>query len=310
MNSVLIVGSIGLDSLKTPFGERENVLGGSVSYASVASSLFCPVNVVGIIGKDFPQEYINLLQSRNIDLEGLEVSDQGTFKWKGYYEYDMNQAHTVETQLNAFANFNPTIPESYKHSQFVFLANIHPSLQLNVLNQIENPVFTICDTMNLWISNTKQELTEVMKRVNLVLLNEGEARQFCETPNIIAAAKQVLELGPEYVIIKKGEHGALLFDKYGNIFSAPAFPLESIKDPTGAGDTFAGGLIGYLAQCGEINDKNLRKAVIAGSALASFTAEEFGLEKLKEVRIDDLYERYSQFKNLTSFEEIIVPQLV
>jgi sugar/nucleoside kinase (ribokinase family) len=304
MNKVLIVGSIGLDTLKTPFGERNEILGGSVSYASVASSLFSPVNVVGVVGKDFPSEYIDLFKSKSINLEGLEVTEESTFRWKGYYEYDMNQAHTVETQLNAFAKFNPVLPENYVNSEYVFLANIHPSLQLNVLNQIKNPKFTICDTMNLWISNTKHELLEVIKKVNLVLLNEAEARQLCETPNLVAAASQILKMGPQYVIIKKGEHGALLFDQNGEVFASPAYPLEVIKDPTGAGDTFAGGFIGYLASVDEINSSNLRKAVIIGSALASFTAEEFSLERLKNVDLKDLHTRYGEFERLTVFESL------
>jgi len=287
MNEVLIVGSIALDSLKTPFGEKDDVLGGSVSYASIASSLFCNVNIVGVVGQDFPSEYVNLLVSRGINIEGLECRQGNTFKWKGYYEYDMNQAHTLETQLNVFADFNPVLPPKYVDSKFVFLANIHPSLQLNVLNQAKNPAFTMLDTMNLWISNTKSELIEVIKRVNLVLLNEGD-----------------------YVIIKKGEHGALLFDKSGDIFSSPAYPLEIIKDPTGAGDTFAGGFIGYLAQAGEINSCNLRKAVIIGSALASFTAEEFSLDRLKSVTYDDLCKRYSEFERIAAFESLELAKTV
>ncbi len=305
MNNVLIVGSIVLDSLKTPYGKIKDGLGGSVVYGSVASCLLSPVNMVGVVGQDFPQEHIELFKQKGINTEGLEVSQGKTFRWKAYYEGDMNQAHTVETQLNAFADFNPVIPESYNNSEFVFLGNIHPELQLNVLNQVKNPKFTMCDTMNLWISTTKEQLTEVMKRVNLVLVNECEARQFCETPNLVKAAKKILDLGPQYVIIKKGEHGALLFDKEDNIFCAPAYPLSKLKDPTGAGDTFAGGLIGYLARCSEVNSENLRKAIIVGSTLASYTAEEFSLNKLKEITMDDLYERYNKFSQLTQFDSIV-----
>ena len=310
MKKVLIVGSIGLDSLKTPFGERKDILGGSVSYASIAASLFTSVNMVGVVGNDFPTQYIDLFKSRNINIAGLECKNGETFKWKGFYEYDMNQAHTVDTQLNVFADFNPVLPPDYMDSDFVFLANIHPALQLNVLNQFGKDKFTMADTMNLWISTTKDELLEVIKRVNLMLLNEGEARQLCGTPNLIAAANQILSMGPDYVIIKKGEHGALLFSKSGNrageIFSSPAYPLEIIKDPTGAGDTFAGGFIGYLAQAGEINSSNLRKAVVVGSALASFTTEDFSLDKLKTVTCDDLCERYCEFERLSSFDSLDV----
>lgn len=301
MKNVLIVGSIGLDTLKTPYGERQDILGGSISYASMAASIFCPVSMVGVVGQDFPSEYVDLFTSRGIRTEGLEFRQGKTFRWNGYYEYDMNQAHTVDTQLNVFADFNPVLPEEYIDAEFVFLANIHPSLQLNVLNQVKNPRFTMLDTMNLWISTTRNELMEVIKRVNLVLLNEGEARMLCDTPNLVVAANKVLEMGPEYVIIKKGEHGAILFTKSGEIFSSPAYPLEIIKDPTGAGDTFAGGFIGYVAQSAEISGNVLRRGVVIGSALASFTAEEFSLDKLKTVTFADLDQRYSEFEKLASF---------
>ena len=304
MNSILIVGSIALDSLKTPFGEKEDILGGSVSYASVAASLFSPINIIGVVGQDFPPHHIDLYKSKNIDLRGLEFKEGKTFRWSGYYEYDMNQAHTINTELNVFADFEPVLTEEYKESNFVFLANIHPLLQLNVLNQVQKGSFVMADTMNLWISTTREELLEVIKGVNLMLLNEGEARQLCNTPNLINAANQILEMGPEYVIIKKGEHGALLFTREGEIFSSPAYPLESIKDPTGAGDTFAGGFIGYLAQGKEINSCNLRRAIVVGSALASFTTEDFGLERLKNVNCTDLNNRYCEFERLTSFESL------
>jgi ribokinase len=304
MSKVLIVGSIGLDTLETPFGKKDSVLGGSVSYASIAASLFSPINMVGVVGQDFPSVYVDLFKSRGINTNGLEFKEGKTFRWKGYYEYDMNQAHTLDTQLNVFADFNPVLPEEYLDSDFVFLANIHPSLQLNVLDQIKSPKFTMVDTMNLWISTTKNELIEVIKRVNMVMLNEGEARQLCETPNLVAAANQILEMGPDFVVIKKGEHGALMFNKAGEIFSSPAYPLEVIKDPTGAGDTFAGGFIGYLAHEGEITSCNLRKAVIIGSAMASFTAEDFSLDKLKTISFVDLQERYCEFERLSAFESI------
>lgn len=301
MSKVLILGSIALDSLKTPFGERKDVLGGSVSYASVASSLFSPTNIVGVIGEDFPQEHIELLQSKGINVEGLEKAPGRTFRWGGYYEYDMNQAHTVDTQLNVFADFSPKIPERYKDSKFVFLANIHPTLQLDVLEQLDNAEFVMLDTMNFWINTTKDELKKVISRVNLMLLNDAEARQLCDTPNLVEAANKVLSMGPEYVVIKKGEHGALLFTKSGQIFASPAYPLENLKDPTGAGDTFAGGFIGYLASCEQVTFENMKKAVIVGSALASYTAEDFSLDKLKTVSCQDLCQRYSAFEQLTCF---------
>ncbi len=301
MSKVFILGSIALDSLETPFGKRKDVLGGSVSYASVASSLFSETNIVGVVGKDFPQQYIELLESKGINVEGLERANGKTFRWDGYYEYDMNQAHTLDTQLNVFADFCPKIPESYKDSKFIFLANIHPSLQMNVLEQFKNPNFVMLDTMNLWINTTQEELQKVISKVNLLLLNDAEARQLCKTPNLVEAARKLLMQGPSYVIIKKGEHGALLFTKAGEIFSAPAYPLEIIKDPTGAGDTFAGGFIGYLATCGEINFEQMKKAVIIGSVLASYTAEDFSLDKLKTVDYKDLCKRFCEFENLSNF---------
>lgn len=301
MSNVLILGSIALDSLKTPFGTRKDVLGGSVSYASVASSLFSNTNIVGVIGDDFPQQHIELLESKGVNTEGLEKAAGKTFRWDGYYEYDMNQAHTVDTQLNVFADFAPKIPESYKSSEFVFLANIHPALQLNILEQLNKPKFVMLDTMNLWIDTTKDALLKVISKVDLMLLNDAEARQLCETPNLVEAANKILKLGPSYVIIKKGEHGALLFSQTGEIFAAPAFPLETIKDPTGAGDTFAGGFIGYLSSCGEINFEQMKKAVVVGSALASYTAEDFSLDKLKTVNCKDLCARYCAFEKLSGF---------
>lgn len=310
MNNVLIVGSIGLDSLKTPYGEKNGILGGSVSYASVAASIFSPVGIVGVVGQDFPDEYLQLFKERGIDTTGLEISEGKTFKWKGFYEGDMNQAHTVETQLNAFGEFAPVLTDDIADCDYLFLANIHPAIQLSVLKQVKKPKFTMLDTMNLWISNTKDELIEVIKQVDLVLVNEGEARMLCDTPNLIAAAKQILDMGPKYVAIKKGEHGALLFDKEGNVFASPAYPMEQVKDPTGAGDTFAGGLVGHLAKCGEINFENLKQAVIVGTSLASFTAEEFSLDKLVTVNKSILESRYNEMMNLTSFamlpEEVTV----
>lgn len=305
MAEILIVGSIALDTIKTPFGNKQDILGGSCSYASVAASLYSPVNIVGVVGTDFPQEAVELFKSKNINIDGLEYADGETFRWKGYYEYDMNQAHTLETHLNVFGTFSPKITGNCKKAEYVFLANIHPSLQLEVLKQIENPKFVICDTMNLWIDTTRKDLLEVISKVDMMLLNEAEARQLCETPNLIAAAKKVLELGPQYVIIKKGEHGALLFDKEGNYFIAPAFPLEIIKDPTGAGDTFAGGMIGFVANQDDISLKTFKRAMVVGSSLASFTCEDFSLNKLKTITKNDLHKRYQEFEKITYFEPFV-----
>lgn len=304
MNKVLIVGSIALDSLKTPYGERDNVLGGSLSYASVASRMFSPVNIVGIVGDDFPQEHLDFFKERNINTDGLKISNEGTFRWKGYYEGDMSQAVTVDTQLNAFANFNPVLTPEYAESDYVFLGNIHPALQLNILNQIDGAKFTMMDTMNLWINETRETLLKVINRVDLVLLNEGEARMLCNTSNLVEAAQRVLTMGPKYVIIKKGEHGALMFSKKGDIFASPAYPLNEVKDPTGAGDTFAGGLIGCLAKLGDINSENIRQSIVAGTVLASFTTQDFSLDKLKTVTEVDMLKRFDEMQNLTSFKSI------
>jgi sugar/nucleoside kinase (ribokinase family) len=305
MAKLLIVGSVALDSIKTPYGEREEILGGSCSYASVAASLYCDVNMVGVVGTDFPKKAIELFESKNINLEGLEYADGQTFRWKGYYEYDMGQAHTLATHLNVFGDFSPKIPEQYKNSEYVFLGNIHPALQLDVLNQIENPKFVVCDTMNLWIDATREDLLKVISKVDMLQLNEEEARQLCETPNLIKAARRVLNLGPKYVIIKKGEHGALLFDKEGHCFISPAYPLESLKDPTGAGDSFAGGMMGAITYKDDISFKTIKSAIVSGTVIASFTVEEFSLEKISSITMKDVQDRYDEFKSYTRFEPLI-----
>ena len=300
--SVLIVGSVALDSVTTPFGEVKDVLGGSATYASYAASFYSPINLVGVVGKDFPQANINLLKDRKISIDGLQIADGKTFRWAGYYEYDMNQAHSLITELNVFSTFNPHIPEGYRNSEFVFLANIDPDLQLNVLEQVEKPKLVVLDTMNYWIQNKKSSLLKVMSKVDMALLNDGEARQLCETPNLVKAAKMVLSMGPKIVIIKKGEHGSIMFTD-STVFSAPAYPLESIFDPTGAGDTFAGGLIGYLSASEDLSDSNLRRAVIVGSVLASFDVEDFSLNRLKRLTQEELYSRYRAFRTLVHFDE-------
>lgn len=307
MADLLIVGSIALDSIKTPYGEKEDILGGSCSYASVAASVFCPVNMVGVVGTDFPTDAIDLFKSKNINIEGVEYAEGKTFRWKGYYEYNMNVAHTLATHLNVFGDFKPKIPENYKDSDYVFLANIHPALQLDVLNQIKKPKFVVCDTMNLWIDSTRNELLEVIKRVDMLQLNEDEAKQLCETPHLITAAKRVLDLGPKYVIVKKGEHGVMLFSKEGHCFLSPAFPLERVKDTTGAGDSFAGGMMGVIAMKDDISEKTMRTAIVTGTVTASFTVEDFSLDRLKTITSKDLYDRYHSFSEFTRFEEFACP---
>ena len=302
--SVLIVGSVALDSVTTPFGEVKEVLGGSATYSSFSASFYSPVNLVGVVGKDFPEKHISLLKERNITIDGLQVEDGKTFRWAGYYEYDMNQAHSLSTELNVFSTFHPHIPEQYRSSEFVFLANIDPDLQIEVLNQVRKPKLVVLDTMNYWIQNKKESLQKVISMVDLVLLNDGEARQLCDTPNLVKSAKMVMGMGPKIVIIKKGEHGSLMFTPT-TVFSAPAYPLETIFDPTGAGDTFAGGLIGYLAASDDLTDDNLRRAVITGSVLASYNVEDFSLNRLKRLSQDELYSRYRAFQTLIQFDDQI-----
>lgn len=302
MANLVIVGSLALDTVKTPFGKVKGALGGAATYSSYAASFFSKnIGIVGVVGSDFPAQHLHLLQQRGISTEGVEIDKKGkTFRWEGYYEYDMSQAKTVSTELGAFANFKPQLPESYKDAEYVFLANIDPELQLSVLEQTKKPKLVLLDTMNYWIQTKKQQLLEVVRKVDVLLLNDSEARQLFETPNLVKAAGAALKLGPKYVIIKKGEHGALLFSD-GNHFSAPAYPLEMIKDPTGCGDSFAGALIGYMAANDSTSEKNLRKAIIYGSVVASFNAEDFSLERLKTLKAADIKSRYGEFERIRQF---------
>jgi len=289
--SVVVVGSIALDSVKTPFGERSNALGGSATYFSYSASFFTDVKLVGVVGKDFPQEHVQLLKKRKIDLAGLQAVDGETFRWSGTYEFDLNQAKTLATHLNVFERFRPDLPENYRDAECVFLANIDPDLQLSVLRQVRRPKLVAADTMNLWISVKKQSLLEVCKRIDILILNEGEARQFTDQSSLVRAGRLIRSWGPKYVVIKKGEHGSLLFCK-DKILTAPAFPLEEVFDPTGAGDTFAGGFIGYLNKKGnKLNDRLLHQALFHGTVMASFNVEDFSLERLKKVRPADIQKR-------------------
>jgi sugar/nucleoside kinase (ribokinase family) len=299
---VLIVGSMALDSVRTPTGEVRDALGGAADYSSVAASFFAPVQLVGVVGDDFPQEHLDFLAARGIDLAGVETVPGGkTFRWAGYYDFDLNIAHTLDTQLNVFADFQPKLPELYKKAQYVFLANIDPELQLQVLSQIENPVLTVCDTMNFWIEGKPDALKEVLKHVDIAFMNDAEARQLTGKLSIIKAAKALQELGPRSVIIKKGEHGALLFhgDEH---FAAPSYPLEDIADPTGAGDSFAGGFMGYVASQGDLSMATLRKAIIYGSVLASYNVEDFSLNRMRRLTPEDIAARYRAFQQIAFFE--------
>lgn len=297
---ILVVGSIALDSIETPFGKVESILGGSAVHFSCAASFFTPIGLVGVVGQDFPQEHLDFLKERGVDLKGLKIDEGETFRWKGYYEYDLNQAHTLDTRLNVFEKFHPRLPDEYRNTDFVFLANIDPELQQEVLRQVEKPKFICCDTMNFWIETKPQALMETLELVDVALMNDSEARELCKTYSLVDASRKILALGPRAVVFKKGEHGALMFTDSTH-FSAPAFPLEEVKDPTGAGDSFAGGFLGYLAKTGELSESNIRKAVIYGSVMASFNVEGFGLDRLRNLTQDEIEERYELFRKITVF---------
>ena len=302
--TVLVVGSLALDNVRTPFGEVEGALGGSCSYASVSASHFAPTAIVGVVGGDFPAAHLDLFRSRKIDTSGVEVVPDGkTFRWRGYYEYDMSQAHTLETQLNAFATFEPKIPENLREAEFVMLGNIDPELQLEVLRQVRRPRLTLLDTMNYWIEGKRAELMKVIERCDIVLLNDAEARMLCDTVNLQVAARQLLTMGVKRVIIKKGEHGCLMFSA-NTFFAAPAFPLEVVKDPTGAGDTFAGGFIGYLAAAPRLTEAVYRQAVVVGTAMAGFTVEDFSLRRLSTLTPETISGRCDKLLKHTKFNPV------
>jgi sugar/nucleoside kinase (ribokinase family) len=302
--SILVVGSLGLDTIETPFAKVEESLGGSAVYISLAASFFSPeVKLVGVVGEDFPEKYIQLLRDHHIDLEGLQIVKGGkTFRWSGKYHYDMNSRETIFTELNVFKDFNPVIPENYRDSKFIVLGNIDPDLQMNVLNQLNHPEFIICDTMNYWIERKNEALRKLLTMVDLLVVNDSEARLLANHPNLIRAAKIILEMGPKKLVIKKGEHGSLLITR-DTIFVAPAFPLENISDPTGAGDTFAGGMVGYLSRVNSINDEELKKAIIYGSVLASFCVEKFSVDGLLSLNDAKINDRFTQFCKLIQIEE-------
>jgi sugar/nucleoside kinase (ribokinase family) len=301
--SILVVGSVAIDSVETPFGVGENVLGGSATYFSTSASFFTDVNLVGIVGEDFPQEHIDFLKSRNIDLRGLVRESGKTFHWKGKYGFDLNEAQTLDTQLNVFQTFRPQIPAEYADTEYLILANIDPELQLEVLAQVKNPRVIACDTMNFWISSKPEALKKVISKVDFFIINEGEARQLSGEVNLVKAARAILAMGAKNLIIKRGEYGVLLFTK-GSIFAAPAYPLEKVFDPTGAGDTFAGGFMGYLANTGNISEEGIRQAIIFGSVMASFNVEDFSLDRLRTLQYSEIDERYRSFKAMTHFESL------
>jgi sugar/nucleoside kinase (ribokinase family) len=300
MSELIIIGTIGYDTVETPFGKRTRALGGSATYASVAASFFSKPGMVAIVGDDFEHQHKTLLESKGINLAGVKQAAGKTFAWGGSYEFDMNEAKTNFTELNTLLDFDAALPDGYKNAKFIFLANTDPVLQLTVIEQLRDPTFIVMDTMNFWIQTKKVELMNVIRKVDVLLLNDGEARMLFDTPNLVKAAQQALNLGPKFVIIKKGEHGALLFGN-GTHFSAPSYPLEVIKDPTGCGDCFAGGFVGYLAKHKTIDESALRKAVIYGSVIASFNAEDFSLDRISGLTDDEIEKRFAQMKDLRDF---------
>ncbi|MEP6604288.1 MAG: PfkB family carbohydrate kinase [Spartobacteria bacterium] len=300
--SVLVVGSIALDTVKTPVEEHADLLGGSASYAALGASFFSPVKLVGVVGDDFPESEFEFWKSRKIDIEGVQRAHGKTFRWSGEYAWDLNTRETRSVALNVFEHFKPVLPASYRKSDFVLLANIAPSLQSHVLEQMEKPRFVVADTMDLWIETARADLDALLPHVDLLILNDSEAREMTKETSLIKAGRSIRKMGPQYVAIKKGEHGALLFGE-DEFFSCGAYPLEDIHDPTGAGDSFAGGMAGYLAgHVKTVRFTDLRKAMIFGSVLASFCVEEFSLERMRTLTLAQINERYETFKMMSEFE--------
>ncbi|CAN5700741.1 PfkB family carbohydrate kinase [soil metagenome] len=299
--SILAVGSVALDDVETPFGRVTGALGGSAVHFAASASLFTPVHVVGVVGSDYPLDRLDFLRDRGVDLGGLEVTEGESFRWSGRYTHDLATAHTLDTRLGVFADFHPRIPEHFRTPEMLFLGNIDPRLQLEVLNQVERPRIVACDTMNYWIEGNRDALLDVLSQVDVLLVNEAEVRQLAGDPNLFRAAKWVRDHGPKRLVVKKGEHGAILFDE-DRIFFIPGYPLEEVFDPTGAGDAFAGGFLGYLAGNGGASPRNLRNALVHGSVLGSFAVEDFSVGRLARVTRDEIAERVRAFRTMTHFE--------
>ena len=298
--SILVIGSVALDSVETPFGKRDDILVGSATFFSITASFFNKVNIVATVGEDFPKQYVTLLKNKKIGLDGLTVSKGKTFRWKGRYDFDLNTAHTISTHLNVFKDFDPCVPEHLRKPEFLFLANIDPDLQYKVLQQVKRPKLVACDSMNYWITTKKRSLERLLKKVDILLLNDAEARQFSGESNLIKAAQRVISYGPKAVVIKRGEYGVIYFSKNAH-FIAPAYLLEKIYDPTGAGDTFAGGMVGYISRAKTINETTIRKGIIYGSIMASFTVEDFSVNRLLRISQRDIESRFNHFKKITKF---------
>lgn len=303
---IVVVGTVAFDTIETPFGRGENVLGGSATYFSTSASFFSDVSLVAVVGEDFPDEHVQFLQSRDIDVKGLSRIPGKTFHWTGKYGYDLNEAQTLDTQLNVLMEFRPNLPESYRDAEYLFLANIDPELQMEVLEQVRKPRLVACDTMNFWISSKPEALRRVLQKVDIVVINEAEARQFTGEVNLIKAARGIIALGCKRLVIKRGEYGVLMFTA-DSVFAAPAYPLEEVFDPTGAGDTFAGGFMGYLANTGDLSEDGIRQAIVFGSVMASFNVEDFSLNRMKRLEYKEIEARYKSFKSLTNFRDIAMP---
>jgi sugar/nucleoside kinase (ribokinase family) len=301
--SIVVVGTVAFDTVETPFGRGENVLGGSATYFSTSASFFTDVSLVAVVGEDFPDEHVQFLQSRDINTDGLQRIPGKTFHWTGRYGYDLNEAQTLDTQLNVLMEFKPDLPAAYRNADYLFLANIDPDLQMEVLEQMHKPRLVACDTMNFWISSKPESLRRVLQKVDIVVINEGEARQFTGEANLVKAARQIISLGCKRLVVKRGEYGVLMFTA-DSVFAAPAYPLEEVFDPTGAGDTFAGGFMGYLANTGDLSEEGIRQAIVFGSVMASFNVEDFSLARMKRLDYKEIEARYKSFKALTSFRDI------
>jgi sugar/nucleoside kinase (ribokinase family) len=298
--SVLVVGTVAFDSIETPFGSAERILGGSAAYFALGASFFTPVRLVGVIGQDFPEEHLELFLQRGIDLEGLQREKGDTFHWRGRYHEDVNVRDTLELHLNVLSTFVPQLPDRYRDAEYVFLGNIDPAMQLEVLNQIRQMKLVVCDTMDHWIRESVADLKNVLKRIEMLVINDSEARLLSGYNNIVRAARAILKMGPKIVLIKRGEYGVLQFSD-SSIFATPAYPLEEVFDPTGAGDSFAGGFLGHMARSGDTSQQGLRRAIVYGSVVASFTVEDFGVKRLTAASLDDIEERYQRFVQLTDF---------
>lgn len=302
--SLIVVGSMAFDAIETPFGKSDRIIGGAATYIAWSASNFTkPIKQISVVGYDFPQDQLNALKERGVELEGVQVKkDEKSFFWSGKYHMDMNTRDTVETQLNVLENFQPVVPDSYQDCEFLMLGNLVPAVQLDVIKQLKNrPKLIVMDTMNFWMEIALDDLKAVLKEVDVLLVNDSEARELSNEYSLVKAAKKIMTMGPKYLIIKKGEHGALLFHEE-NVFFAPALPLEDVFDPTGAGDTFAGGFIGHIARTKDISFENMKTAIIYGSAMASFCVEKFGTERLTEINKDDIDRRVEQFQDLVNFE--------